>query len=803
MKNLLLIKRIKIYNFRSIEEININNVGDINVFVGPNEGGKSNILRALEWFSNDNEMSDDDIPKDKDVEDEETIVEIAFKINNSRKYSQKVQKNIKIDAKLLKYLEEKDSIAFHEPKYFLAKKQRNGRKRGKFFDGSGKSTEIISIDPEADISKYIEENIHGKSLDVNHIIKDGIKEFLINKGIRNPEPGSEEIGIIFNHTDINALLPDLTPQLKSIFDEDIEKIGNIKEVKKLKDKLLNHELITDVISSSKQTQSIRNMQIQWNAKDIIKKSIESYFERKFGIASLSSYKLEIPEFVLYSKKMGFKNEVKKEESWDKTITGEKYPLYYRLFNLFNIQPSELDSREDIDARQYLSNRLRNASKSFGKRWRQKKIKFAPNMGESKLSIDIVDLDEKTNDELLETFIEDRSDGFQWFLGYFITLNYIRKSETNQILLLDDPGIYLHPLGQKDLLDEFEDLSKSNQVFYSTHLISLFDEDHLDRVYLVDSENSKTQVKKAWKSEHKDVMEPLRHALGLDSIIFKDIKRILFVEGISDKFIIEGILYMNKLNNWYVYPMFGGDDITDENKIIKKIKAMQCINNFYEEKNFYFILDGDRQKLFTPFLGSINVKFEKDLDKTLSDNFTDNLKKALRENGIIISRPFVLTKIKTNEWQLKNGETYVIKKAKDRLNIYRRKEEYNNIMNRVIFMGNVDQEMEDLIDRDLYLECVREVYYPLFIGDNGKITKLNKIYASGKKNNSEKITKFLKDEFHRNILGGFSKVDITKRIKRKLISKEIKEEQIQPIIKNIKKLIEETAPPDLQKTVTVE
>lgn len=792
MKNLLSIKQIKICNFRSIEKININNVGNINVFVGPNEGGKSNILKALEWFSNDNEMSDEDIPKRKDIEDKETIVEIAFKINNSKKYLQKVQKNIKIDAKLLKYLKEKDSITFHEPKYLLVKKQKNGKKYIEFFNSSGESIEVISIDSEADISKYIEENIHGKSLDGNRIIKDGIKEVLINKGIRNPEPGSEEIGTMFNHPDINVPLPDLTIQLQLIFDEDMGRIRTINEVKKFKDGLLNHDLI-NIFSPNKQTQSIRNIQIQWNAKDITKKSIESYFERKFGIASLSSHKLELPEFILYSGKMELKGEIKKEGLWGETITEEKYPLYYRLFKLMNIEPSKLDSSNRRSIRIKLRNKLRDISNFLKDRWTQKRIKFDPDLTDSELSVDIVDLDKSSN-EILYTFPEDRSDGFQWFLGYFITLEYMRQSETNQILLLDDPGIYLHPLGQKDLLKEFEDLSKNNQVFYSTHLISLFDENHLDRIYLVDSENSKTQIKKCWPNEHKDVMEPLRHAIGLDSIIFKDIKRILFVEGISDKFILEGILHnMGELNNWYVYPMFGGDDISDENKIIKKIKSMQCINNFYEKKNFYFIVDGDKWESLKKenLVGNIDIKFKDELD---GEGITSDIIEALKKKDIIIPKEFTSSRI-NDGWEIKNGKTYVIEPEEDRINIFD--------MGRIIFMGDRDQEMEDLIDRDLYLECVKEVYYPLFIGGKkGEITKLNKICANGEKNNIGKITKFLKSEFQNNILGGFSKVDIIKHIKRKLISNEIKEEQIQPIIKNIKKLMEETAPSDLQKTATV-
>ncbi|GAG87076.1 unnamed protein product [marine sediment metagenome] len=45
----------------------------------------------------------------------------------------------------------------------------------------------------------------------------------------------------------------------------------------------------------------------------------------------------------------------------------------------------------------------------------------------------------------------RSKGFQWFLSFYINFTMgSRKELRNTILLLDDPGVFLHPLGQEDL-----------------------------------------------------------------------------------------------------------------------------------------------------------------------------------------------------------------------------------------------------------------------------------------------------------------------------------------------------------------
>jgi hypothetical protein len=79
-------------------------------------------------------------------------------------------------------------------------------------------------------------------------------------------------------------------------------------------------------------------------------------------------------------------------------------------------------------------------------------------------------------------LEDRSSGLQWFLSfYLIFLVESRGDHRNAILLLDEPGLSLHPLAQRDLSAFFENLAKTNQIIYTTHSPFLVDADMLDRV----------------------------------------------------------------------------------------------------------------------------------------------------------------------------------------------------------------------------------------------------------------------------------------------------------------------------------
>jgi hypothetical protein len=78
-------------------------------------------------------------------------------------------------------------------------------------------------------------------------------------------------------------------------------------------------------------------------------------------------------------------------------------------------------------------------------------------------------------------LEDRSSGLQWFLSfYLIFLVESSRDHRDAILLLDEPGMSLHPLAQRDLSAFFDNLSHTNQIVYTTHSPFLVDADSLDR-----------------------------------------------------------------------------------------------------------------------------------------------------------------------------------------------------------------------------------------------------------------------------------------------------------------------------------
>ncbi len=119
--------------------------------------------------------------------------------------------------------------------------------------------------------------------------------------------------------------------------------------------------------------------------------------------------------------------------------------------------------------------------------------------------------------------KNRSIGFLWYLSFYINfLATSNEAKANEyIFLLDEPGLHLHPSGQKDLTNLLEKLSEKNQVIYTTHSPFMINRSQPQRVRLVTKDENGTQVD---SEAYKDNWRPLRQSIGLtvgDLLFFND------------------------------------------------------------------------------------------------------------------------------------------------------------------------------------------------------------------------------------------------------------------------------------------
>ena len=112
--------------------------------------------------------------------------------------------------------------------------------------------------------------------------------------------------------------------------------------------------------------------------------------------------------------------------------------------------------------------------------------------------------------------DDRSKGFVWFFSFLTYFSSIEEQEEcDLVLLLDEPGLNLHALAQKDFLRFIDErLAPKHQVIYTTHSPFMINLNHLDRIRTVqDVDDKGTVISSDTLSNDQDTVFPLQVALG--------------------------------------------------------------------------------------------------------------------------------------------------------------------------------------------------------------------------------------------------------------------------------------------------
>lgn len=147
----------------------------------------------------------------------------------------------------------------------------------------------------------------------------------------------------------------------------------------------------------------------------------------------------------------------------------------------------------------------------------------------------------------EVGLELRSTGLQWFISfYLIFLVESQNNHKNSVLLLDEAGLTLHPLAQKDLYKFFDNLSINNQIINTTHSPFLVDTTNVDRCRVVYSDENGFTVASSNLREGNDALNSksiyaVHAAMGLSvSDIMLHGCNPVIVEGPSDQFYLNAI-----------------------------------------------------------------------------------------------------------------------------------------------------------------------------------------------------------------------------------------------------------------------
>ena len=136
-------------------------------------------------------------------------------------------------------------------------------------------------------------------------------------------------------------------------------------------------------------------------------------------------------------------------------------------------------------------------------------------------------------------LEERSKGFQWFFSFDLMFMHESKGTFEGcVILLDEPGLHLHPDAQKDLLLRLEEYANNNTLLYTTHLPFMIDLNHPDRIRILKETDNGIVVTTDLVESSPEARFVLQAALGMDaSQSFLIADRNLVVEGVNDYWVL--------------------------------------------------------------------------------------------------------------------------------------------------------------------------------------------------------------------------------------------------------------------------
>ena len=139
--------------------------------------------------------------------------------------------------------------------------------------------------------------------------------------------------------------------------------------------------------------------------------------------------------------------------------------------------------------------------------------------------------ELSEDQTVEVTIEQAFTSPLWRMSTgtirIISLAYLlTASSTNQIIIIDDPGLYLHPKSERKLAKKLEVFSSDHQIFFSTHSTRLL----IGHAYLVELRKGWTKVSPI---RGEKSMKKVVNLLGIRPSDSLGADVVVFVEGKTD------------------------------------------------------------------------------------------------------------------------------------------------------------------------------------------------------------------------------------------------------------------------------
>lgn len=235
-----------------------------------------------------------------------------------------------------------------------------------------------------------------------------------------------------------------------------------------------------------------------------------------------------------------------DEYLHRKATNQRTPAdfnFEKLCKVADLDPQQLKdllAANDHETRNQLANRAGAVVTGEIRRlWKDRALKVRFNPDAAHLDTLLADPNALYD---VEVNLDERSRGFKWFFSFYISFAADTKggSAENAVLLLDEPGLYLHATSQADLLKHLASDFK-NQVLFTTHSPFMVPTENLDWVRTVNiGQNEGTTVTNDPSGDARTLF-PIQAALGyhIAQSLFIGPNN-LIVEGVTDYWIISSV-----------------------------------------------------------------------------------------------------------------------------------------------------------------------------------------------------------------------------------------------------------------------
>ena len=212
--------------------------------------------------------------------------------------------------------------------------------------------------------------------------------------------------------------------------------------------------------------------------------------------------------------------------------------FEKLCKVAGLDPRQLhELRGDAETRNQLMNRASSVvTQKIRQLWSDRKLTVRFGLDGEVLTTFVSDPNAVFS---VEVNLDERSRGFRWFFSFYITFaaDTDGGSAADAILLLDEPGLYLHARSQEDFLGHMEK-DFENQIIYTTHSPFMVPVKALDTIRTVNIDGERGTTVTNDPSGDARTLFPLQAALGYDLV------QTLFVG--SNNLVLEGVT-----DYWYL------------------------------------------------------------------------------------------------------------------------------------------------------------------------------------------------------------------------------------------------------------